>query len=202
MLLRPRQQGGKTKYIAAASRLSPSPLGRKVSVELPPLRGIVEASCSGAAIGRASRSPGQARSQGHVTGPPGRVPMPVRAVDDKPSDTLVWSPAKVLDGEFDSPPSPPPRIRQPVRAWPTGVGDDSDGDASPDDPPHSAACTKAGVQSHRDEVEAEIEGRDAAGRGSPWDCCSTVLGHRRIVGEGRDVHRPCRHVGLPSTACS
>ena len=34
--------------------------------------------------------------------------MPVRAVDDKPSDTLVVGlRRRVLDGEFDSPPSPP-----------------------------------------------------------------------------------------------
>ena len=34
--------------------------------------------------------------------------MPVRAVDDKASDTLVVGPWRmVLDGEFDSPPSPP-----------------------------------------------------------------------------------------------
>jgi len=34
--------------------------------------------------------------------------MLVRAVDDKPSDTLVVGfRLRVLDGEFDSPPSPP-----------------------------------------------------------------------------------------------
>jgi len=34
--------------------------------------------------------------------------MVARPVDDKPSDTLVAGPwRRVLDGEFDSPPSPP-----------------------------------------------------------------------------------------------
>ncbi len=43
-----------------------------------------------------------------MTGPAGSLPMGVRPFDDKSSDTLVvgsWR--RVLDGEFDSPPSPP-----------------------------------------------------------------------------------------------
>jgi hypothetical protein len=40
------------------------------------------------------------------------VPMPAAGFDDKASDTLVVGPRlKVLDGEFDSPPSPPSRSR-------------------------------------------------------------------------------------------
>ena len=43
-----------------------------------------------------------------MTGPAGSLPMGVRPVDDKSSDTLVAGPRRrVLDGEFDSPPSPP-----------------------------------------------------------------------------------------------
>src|SRR5689334_1930338 len=55
----------------------------------------------------ASRSRRQS-PKGDVTGPHGMLPMVARAVDDKPSDTLVvGSRQTVLDGEFDSPPSPP-----------------------------------------------------------------------------------------------
>src|SRR2546427_9398220 len=57
--------------------------------------------------GVASRSPEQS-PQGDVTGPVGTLPMVARPVDDKASDTLVVGPwRRVLDGEFDSPPSPP-----------------------------------------------------------------------------------------------
>src|SRR4249919_3930934 len=68
----------------------------------------------------ASRNRRPGPIQGHATGPDGRLPMAVRPVDDKASDTLVVRlRLMVLDGEFDPPPSPPALIqkrRSPARA--------------------------------------------------------------------------------------
>src|SRR3954452_18067063 len=69
----------------------------------------------------ASRSRRQS-PKGDVTGPHGMLPMVARAVDDNPSDTLVvGSRQTVLDGEFDSPPSPPNDQRQAPTAEPEGA---------------------------------------------------------------------------------
>src|SRR3979490_919559 len=57
--------------------------------------------------GVASRSPEQS-PKGDVTGAVGSLPMGDRPFDDKSSDTLVVGPwRRALDGEFDSPSSPP-----------------------------------------------------------------------------------------------
>src|SRR3954454_18542099 len=132
--------------------------------------------------------------------------MGARAVDDKPSDTLVAGPwRRALDGEFDSPPSPPPILWRVLVRF---------ADVSAEKPPTARSGT-AGQLLNRPLVAVRIGEvderaprlhvdpayRDTAIGESLPDCLDVVDDdHQPLLGAGLHLHDPrAEHDGAGRT---